>query len=163
MGVEHWTWPGEWGWGKEPNFQWTNTHVKQQRLRVRLRWQANLPVEQLALSRDRERHKGLERERGNKPTSQRSRQHSAEIRKSTKAESRGGATGQPPKARQVVDPRDDLWDRGQHSKVNSPALLGEELTTQSFSWRATQLPLGENNSSDHPAQAGSLSSPHNSN
>jgi hypothetical protein len=38
-----------------------------------------------------------------------------------------GETGQPPKAGQVVDPRADLWDKGQHSKLNCPTFLGEEL------------------------------------
>jgi hypothetical protein len=37
------------------------------------------------------------------------------------------------------------WDRGHHSKLNWPNLLGEELTKQSCSRRATQLPIGENN------------------
>jgi hypothetical protein len=26
-----------------------------------------------------------------------------------------------------VDPRTDLWDKGQHSKLNCPTFLGEEL------------------------------------
>jgi hypothetical protein len=47
---------------------------------------------------------------GNKSTSQRSHQHSAESRKSTKAESRGRVTNQPPKAGQMVDPRAYLWE-----------------------------------------------------
>jgi hypothetical protein len=29
-----------------------------------------------------------------------------------------------------VDPRANLWDRGQHSKLNCSTLLGEELTKQ---------------------------------
>jgi hypothetical protein len=44
-------------------------------------------------------------------------------------------TGQPLKAGKVVDPRANLWDRGQHSKLNFPTSLGEELTKQSCSWR----------------------------
>jgi hypothetical protein len=57
-------------------------------------------------------------------TSQRSCQHSAEIRKSTKTESGGGATGQSPKAGQELD----LRDREQHSKPNCFTLLREKLT-----------------------------------
>jgi hypothetical protein len=45
----------------------------------------------------------------------------------------GGATGKSPKAEQVVDPGADLWDRGQHLKMNCPTLLKEELTKQSCS------------------------------
>jgi hypothetical protein len=33
----------------------------------------------------------------------------------------------------VVDPGADLWDKGQHSKLNCPTLLGEEVTKQSCS------------------------------
>jgi hypothetical protein len=67
---------------------------------------------------------------GDKPTSQRSRRYTADIGRSTKAESRSGAIGQSPKAGQVMDPGANLWDRGQHSKLNCPTLLGEELTRQ---------------------------------
>jgi hypothetical protein len=55
------------------------------------------------------------------------------VGKATKAESWDGATGQPPKAVQVVDLRADHWDRGHHSNLNYPTLLGEELTKQSCS------------------------------
>jgi hypothetical protein len=49
---------------------------------------------------------------------------------SGKADSGGGVMNQPPKVGQVVDPGDDFWDRGQHSKLNCPTLLEEELTKQ---------------------------------
>jgi hypothetical protein len=51
----------------------------------------------MAPNKDREKHKGLEMEWSEKPTSQRNHQHSAKIRKSTKAESGGAVTGQLPK------------------------------------------------------------------
>jgi hypothetical protein len=38
--------------------------------------------------------------------------------------------GQPPKAGQLVDRGADLWDTGQHSKLNCPTFLWEELTKQ---------------------------------
>jgi hypothetical protein len=50
-----------------------------------------------------------------------------------------------------MDPGDDLWGRVQHSELNFPALLGENLTKQSCSWKATQLLPAENNSFDHSA------------
>jgi hypothetical protein len=50
------------------------------------------------------------------------------VGQATKAERRGGVTDQPSKAGQVVNPRTDLWDRGQHLKLNWPTLLLEELT-----------------------------------
>jgi hypothetical protein len=43
-------------------------------------------------------------------------------------ESRVGATGQYPKAGQVVDPRADLWERGQYSKPKCSTFLVKELT-----------------------------------
>jgi hypothetical protein len=47
------------------------------------------------------------------------------------------------------------WYWGLYSKLNYPTLLGEELTRQSRSCRATQLPPGENNNRpDHFAQNG---------
>jgi hypothetical protein len=49
------------GWGSEPNSQWTNTGVKQQRVRVGAVPQANLPEEWLTFSRDWERNKDWER------------------------------------------------------------------------------------------------------
>jgi hypothetical protein len=55
-------------------------------------------------------------------TSQRSCQHSAEIRKSTKTESGGGATGQSPKAGQVVDPGSDLLEQKTVFKTELPHL-----------------------------------------
>jgi hypothetical protein len=60
---------------------------------------------------------------GDKPTSQRSHYHPEEVGRGTKAESRGGATSQPPKAGLVVDPGVDLMNRGQHSKLNCCTLL----------------------------------------
>jgi hypothetical protein len=78
--------------------------------------------------------------------------------KAMKAESRTGATSQPPKSGQVWIPELTSWDRGQHSKLSSPTLLGEELTKHSCSCRAAQLLPGENNSSDHPAQTGRITS-----
>jgi hypothetical protein len=45
--------------------------------------------------------------------------------------------------------------RGQHSKLNCPILLGEELTKQ-LQLRITQLSAGEINSSDHTAWSGKL-------
>jgi hypothetical protein len=59
-----------------------------------------------------------------------SHQHSAEIRKSTKVESRDG---EPHKTGKLVDPRADFWDREQHSQLNFTTLLWEELTTESCS------------------------------
>jgi hypothetical protein len=56
-----------------------------------------------------------------------------ECGKAMKAESWGGVTSQPPKAGQKVDSRVDLWDTRQHSKLNCPTLLEEELTKQSCS------------------------------
>jgi hypothetical protein len=76
---------------------------KQQRLRAGVGQQANLPEEPPVPSRDEK----------------------------SKAEIRGRVIDQPPKAGQVVDPGTDLWDRGQHSKLNCPTLLREELTKQS--------------------------------
>jgi hypothetical protein len=46
------------------------------------------------------------------------------VHKATKVESGGVETGQPPKAKQVVDPGTDPVGRGQHSKLNCL----EELT-----------------------------------
>jgi hypothetical protein len=62
-----------------------------------------------------------------------------------------------------TNPGVDLWDRGKHLKLNCPNLLGELLTKQICSWGATQMLPCENNSSGDPAQAGSLTSPHNTN
>jgi hypothetical protein len=43
---------------------------------------------------------------------------------------------------QVEDSGADLWDRRQHSKLNSPTLLGEELTKQSWQcYLTSQFPL----------------------
>jgi hypothetical protein len=39
-------------------------------------------------------------------------------------ESLNGVTGQPPKIGQEMDLEADLWDRGQHSKLNCPTLMG---------------------------------------
>jgi hypothetical protein len=144
-------------WGKELISQcWTvkgakqsapNTQscaIRQQRLTAGVDWQANHLEEPPELSRDQERHKGWERKWRNKLNSQRSRQHSAQIR-NTKTETGGGMKGQPPKAGQEVDPRANPCDRGQHSKLNYPKLLGEVLTRQNCNWRTTQLLPAENN------------------
>jgi hypothetical protein len=69
--------------------------------------QTNLPEDLPALSRDQEKHK---------------------------AGSKSGVAGQLPKAGQGVDPRANLWDKGQHSKLNCPNLLGQKLTKKSYSW-----------------------------
>jgi hypothetical protein len=64
VGVEGWTCPenGARQGAKfsVPNCQWSNMHIKQQRLRAGAGQQGNLPKEPPALSRDRERHKGWE-------------------------------------------------------------------------------------------------------
>jgi hypothetical protein len=38
-----------------------------------------------------------------------------------------GRIGQPPKVGEVVNLGADLWDRGQHSNLNCPSLLGGKL------------------------------------
>jgi hypothetical protein len=43
--------------------------------------------------------------------------------------------GQRPKPEEVVDPGANPSDRGQHSKLNCPTFLGEELTKHSCGWR----------------------------
>jgi hypothetical protein len=68
--VEHWTCPGEWGWGKEPNSQWTNT----------------------GKAAEAESWSGV---RNQPTTGTASNQQGQE---GTKAESRGGVIGQPPEA-----------------------------------------------------------------
>jgi hypothetical protein len=46
-----------------PNSQWSNTYIKQQSLRVRAGWQANIPEEPLVPRRDWERNKVREQSR----------------------------------------------------------------------------------------------------
>jgi hypothetical protein len=46
------------------------------------------------------------------------------------AERKDGATGQPPKAVEGVDPGADLWGRRQNSKLFCFTLLWEELAKQ---------------------------------
>jgi hypothetical protein len=60
----------------------------------------------------------------NKPTSQMSHYHKAEVRKGTKDESGGGVTGQSDKMRQVVDPGADLIGQRAVFKTELPHLAG---------------------------------------
>jgi hypothetical protein len=97
----------------------------------------------LAPSRCWERHKGWGQGWGNHPTSQRNHWHQAEVGRGTKAENGGKASGQLPKAGQVVDPRAVLIGQRTAFKTELLYLAGEELTKQSCSWRAMQLLPGE--------------------
>jgi hypothetical protein len=102
---------------------------KQQSLRVGVGWQVNLPEGQISTDQRSERHKGWEWRQ----------EQQANL----------------PKPGRWWIPQLVLWNRGQYSKLNCPTLLGEEPTKQTCSYRATQLPPGENNSSEHPAWTGS--------
>jgi hypothetical protein len=82
---------------------------------------------ELSVSGGGVRHKGWECGWGDKPNSQ----------------SRG-----------MADHWASLLDYGQHSKLNCPTFLGEELTSHCCSCRATQLQLDETNRLDHLAQTG---------
>jgi hypothetical protein len=121
------------GWVKELNSQcrtFSDACIKQQRLRARAGQQVNCSEDSPAPSRDWKRHKGRE---GVEQQTNLPEELPALSRDHEKHKGRDRATGQPPKAKQEVDPGADLWDRGQHSKLNCPSLLGEELTKQSCS------------------------------
>jgi hypothetical protein len=92
----------------------------------------------------RTRNKGLEWGCSNKPTTQRNQTISKQRQ------------GKAQRVRVGVGQQAGLMGLRQYSKLNFPTLLGEELTRQSCSCRATQLQPGENNNtSDHLAQTGS--------
>jgi hypothetical protein len=116
VGVECWTCLGEWGWGKGLICQcqilskWMQE--KQQRLTAGVRWQANLPEDPLAPSRNMESHKCWDQEWDEKPTSQ--------------SKAYGGSQSR-------------SLGQGEAFKTELPTLLGEELTKQSCNWRAMQL------------------------
>jgi hypothetical protein len=81
--------------------------------------------------------------------------------KAGKVESRVRVTSHLPKQSRV-DPRADLLDQRAAFKTERPHVAGGGAD-QRCNWRITHLPASENNSSDHPAWTGRLTSPHNFN